>query len=64
MSSEIFFTSANFLGYGIKWETSEPDSPKGGKSFEIYFTTVLNTFCKPLPMFSLAFSAPFHTGCL
>ena len=31
----------------MKWETSEPDSPKGGKSCEISFTTVLNTLCKP-----------------
>ena len=23
-----FFTSAKFLGSGMKWESSEPDSPK------------------------------------
>ena len=51
MSSDNFVTSANFLGSGMKWETSGPDYPKGGKSCEIYFTTVLNTLCKPLPMF-------------
>ena len=29
MFYDYFVTSAKFLGYVIKWETSEPDSPKG-----------------------------------
>ena len=43
MISDNFITSENFLGSGMKWETSEPDSPKGVNSCEISFTTVLNT---------------------
>ena len=62
ISSENFVTSEKFLGSGMKWENSEPDSPKGGKSCEIYFTTFLNTLCEPLPMFCVAFDAPFHSG--
>ena len=64
MSSEIFFTSEKFLGSGMKWETSEPDSPKGGKSCVISFTTILNTPCRPLPLFHVDFNAPFHLDCL
>ena len=64
MLSENYFTSEKFLGYGMKQETSEPDSPKGGKSCRIYLTTVLNTLCKPLPMFCIAFNSPFHSDCL
>ena len=50
MLSDNFVTSAKFIASGMKWETSEPDSPKGVNSCEIYFTTVLNTLCKPFPM--------------
>ena len=64
MTSDNFVTSAKCLGYGIKWETSEPDSPKGGKSCEISFTTVLNTLCKPLPMFCIDLNAPFNYDCI
>ena len=64
MSSHNFVTSEIFLGSGMKWETSEPGSPKGGKSCKIYFITVLNTLCKSLPMFRVTFNAPFHSGCL
>ena len=60
----IFFISEKFLGYVMKWGTSEPDSSKGSKSCEIYFSTVLNTLCKPLPMFCGAFNATFHSDCL
>ena len=60
MSSENFVTSAKFLGSGMKWENSEPDSPKGGKYCEISFTTVLNTLCKTLPMFCVDFNALLH----
>ena len=30
ISSDNFFTSAKFIGSGMKWEAYEPDSPKGG----------------------------------
>ena len=63
MLSDNFFTSTEFLGYGMKWETSEPDSPKGVNSCEISFTTVLNTLCKPFPVPCLAFNAPLHYNC-
>ena len=63
MSYENFVTSANFLGYGIRWETSEPVSPKVGESYEIYFTVVLNTLCKTLTMFYVVFNSPFHYDC-
>ena len=64
MSSDNFVTSAKFLGSGMKWETYEPDSPKGVISCEISFTTVLNTLCKPFPMLRVAFNAPFYYKCL
>ena len=38
MFSDNFVTSETFLGSGMKWETSEPNSPKGVNSCEIYFT--------------------------
>ena len=60
MSSENLATSTKFLGSGMKWENSEPDYPKGGKSCEIYFTTVLNTLWEPLTMFHVAFNASFR----
>ena len=55
------FTSEKFLGSEMKWETSEPDSPKCVNSCEISFTTVLNALYKPLPMLPVAFNAPFHS---
>ena len=64
MSSDNFVTSEKFLGSGMKWETSEPDSPKGGKSCEISFIIVFNNFFKPLPVFRVAFNALFHSDCL
>ena len=64
MSSENLVTSATFRGSGMKWEALEPDSPKGGNLVKIYFTTVLNTLCKPLPMFRVDFNSPFHSDCL
>ena len=64
MLSDNFFTSEKFLGSGMKWETSEPDSPKGVNSWEVYFTTVLNTLCKIFPMLRVAFNAPFHSDFL
>ena len=60
MFYDNFVTSAMFLGSGMKWETSEPDSPKGINSCKTPFTTVLNTLCKPFPMLHVAFNAPFQ----
>ena len=64
MSSDNFVTSVKFLVSGMKWETSETDPPKGGKSCEISFTTVLNTLCKPLPVFCVALNSRFHSSFL
>ena len=64
MSSDNFVTSEKFLVSGIKWETYEPDSTKGGKSCEISFTAVVNALCKTLPIFRVAFNAPFHSNFL
>ena len=47
MSSDNLVTSANFLGSGIKYETSDPDSTKIGKACEISLRKALNNFCKP-----------------
>ena len=49
------------MGSGMKWETSDPDSPKIGKTCEILFTAALKTLCKPLPMFRVDNNAPFHS---
>ena len=54
MPSENLVTSEKFIGSGMKWEISEPDSPKSGKPCEISFITVLNSLCGPLPMFRVA----------
>ena len=62
--SDIFFTLAKFLGSGMKWETSKPDSPKSGKSYEIFFTTVLNTLYKPVPTFLVDINNPFQSDCI
>ena len=37
MFSDKFVTSEKFLGSGMKWETSEPGSPKAVNSCEISF---------------------------
>ena len=63
MSSDNFVTSEKFLGFGMKWEISEPNYLKGGKSCEISFTAVLNTLCEPIPIFRVAFNAYFRSGC-
>ena len=62
--SDNFVTSAKFLGYGMKWETSEPYPPKLFNSCEISFTIVLKTLCKPFPMLCVDFNAPFYCDCL
>ena len=64
MFSDNFVTSAKFLGSGMKWETSEPDSPKGVNSCGISLTAVENSLCKPFPVLRVAFNSPFHSGCL
>ena len=64
MSYNNLVASETFLGSGMKWKTYELDSPKGGKSCKISFTTVLNTLCETLPMFCIGFNFPFHYDCL
>ena len=64
MFPDNFVTSANFLGSGMKWETSEPDSPKGVNSCEIFYTNVWNTLCQPFPLLRIAFNALFYSDCL
>ena len=61
---DFFFTFAKLIGLGKKWETSEPDTPKCGKSYEISFTTVLNTLCKTVPMFHVDNDVLLHSGCI
>ena len=46
-SSDNLETSTELLGSGIKWDTSAPDYSKSGNEFLNYFTTTLNTLCKP-----------------
>ena len=53
MYYDNLITSAKFLGYGMKTEPSDPDSPKIGKAYDISLTTALNNLCKNLPMFAL-----------
>ena len=64
MSSDNFVTSEKFLGSGMKWETSEPDSPKAINLCEMSFTIVLNTLCNPFPVLHVDFNAPFHSDFL
>ena len=64
LASEVNLkTSTKFLGFGINWDTSEPDSPKLGNEFFNCFTTALNTFCKTLTISFSESSAPFHSFC-
>ena len=48
------------LGYGMKCDTSEPDSPYICNVLFSSFTTVLNNLCKPLPILFAESSDPFH----
>ena len=55
---QAFLTSAGnmvasekFLGYGIKWDTSDPASPKVGTELFNSFKTYLKTLLKPLTIF-------------
>ena len=58
--SENLVTSAKFLGSGMKWDASEPVSPKLVNYCEISDTIVLNTLYKPFPILWVALNAPFH----
>ena len=69
--NQAFFTSAGnlvtsekFLGYGIKCDTSEPDSTKLYNAFFNSFTTALNNLCKPLLILFAESSDPFHSFCV
>ena len=42
MSYDNLVTSKNILGYGMKLESYEPDSPKIGNASKSSFTTALN----------------------
>ena len=64
MFSDNFVTSEKFLGSGMKWETSKPDSTEGVNYCEISFKTVLNTLCKPFTTLHVAFNDPFHSNCI
>ena len=56
-------TYEKLLGSGMKWSTSEHDSPKEGNERFNYFKTTLRKFCKPLPILFDDISAPFHSPC-
>ena len=64
MSSNNLGTSEYFLGFGMKGETYEPDSPKISNACEISLITALNNLCKPLPIFRVDNNAPLHYTCL
>ena len=53
-------TSAKFLDSGMKWDTSEPVSPKLVNYCEISDTIVLKTLCKHFPILCVDLNAPFH----
>ena len=61
MSYNNLVTSAEFLGSGKILETSEPYSPKMGKTCETLFTTALKTLSKTLPMFRVENNSPFNS---
>ena len=54
-------TSENFLGSGMKCDTSDPDSPKVGNSFFNSFTTPLNTLCKTFLILFAENYYPLHS---
>ena len=69
--NQAFLTSAGnlvtyvkFLGSGMKFDTSESDSPKLFNSLFSSFTTGLNNLLKPLPILFDESSAPFHYFCV
>ena len=55
-------TFAKFLGYVIKYENYDPDSPKIGKSCEISLAIDLNTFFKYLNMFIVDNNDPLYSA--
>ena len=57
-------TYEKFLGYGVKCDTSEPNSKKLGNEVFSSFTTYLNNLCKPLPKLFSDSSATFHSFCV
>ena len=61
MYSKNLITSAKFLGSGMKWEPSEPVSPKIVKTWKITLTKAINTLCKHLTMFCVDNNDPFHS---
>ena len=61
MLSDNLVTSERFLGSEMNPETSEPDSPRVGKSYKISFTKVLNTLCKPLTICFEDFNTSLHS---
>ena len=64
MSSDNLVILEKFLGSGMKWKTSEPDSPKIVNASESSLKTALNNLCKPLPIFWIGNDAPFYSDCL
>ena len=57
-------TSAEFLGSGMKCDTSEPDYPNVGNALFNSFTTALKYFCKPLSILFSEISYLFHSLCV
>ena len=58
--SDNLVTHAKFPGSWMKYETSEPDSPKIGNVSESSSEIVLNSLCNPLPMFNADNKNTFH----
>ena len=56
-------TSETFLGFGMKYDTSEPNYPKVGNELFNSFTTALNNLFKPLTILFTDSLAPFHSIC-
>ena len=69
--TQSFLTSAGnlvtyteFLGYGIKCNTSDPGSPKVGNEFFNSFTKYLKTLCKPMTNLFVETSDTFNSFCV
>ena len=61
MSDGNLVTYAKFLGYGMKYETYETDSPMIGHYSESPLTTGLKTLYEPFPIFRVDSNTPFHS---
>ena len=60
-SSGNLVTSYKFLGSGMKWYTSDPNSPGELNELFIYFTKTLNTLCEHFPiLFMIALLPSTH----